>query len=62
MGSRIFRSIALYGGAIILGSVVVDTFRFTTWKDSHDILVPVLVLAGLSIAYIIGQVARSVLK
>ena len=62
MDSNLLRRLALYSGAVIAGSVVVDLLRFTPWKDNHDILLPILVLAGLGIAYSIRWITRSILK
>lgn len=62
MDNNIFRRFALYCGAVIAGSTVIDLMRFTPWKDNHDILVPILVLAGLAVTYCFGWVARFFLK
>ena len=62
MGSSIFRSLALFSLSCCLGTNVIDLMRFTAWEDSHDFLVPVLVLAGLAIAFGIGYVAKYILR
>ena len=62
MDYSILRNLTLFGGSVILGSIVVDTLRFTPWKDNHDILVPVLVLAGLAVTFVIGWLAGILLR
>ena len=62
MGSHLLRRLALYSGAVIAGSVMVDLLRFTPWKDNHDTLLPILVLAGLALAYSIRWSAESILR
>ena len=62
MGGSVFRRLTCFGGSLILGSTIIDLMRFTPWQNNHDILVPILVLAGLAAAYCIGWLARSILK
>jgi len=62
MGSTIFRRLALYCGVVIAGSTIIDAMRFTSWEDNHNILVPVLILAGLAVTYCAGYSARCILR
>ncbi len=62
LDSNIFRRLTLFGGAVALGSVMVDLLRFTSWKDNHNLTVPILVLAGLALAYSIGWLTSFILR
>ncbi len=62
LDSNIFRRLALFGGAVALGSVMVDIFRFTPWQDNHSPAVPILVLAGLVLAYSVGWITKYILR
>ena len=62
MGNNLLRKLALFGGAVVAGSTVIYPMRFTAWKDNHDILLPILVLAGLGLAYCIGRITEFILR
>ena len=57
------RRLALFGGAIIAGSTLLDMGRFIPDNgQSHNPLWPVLILAGVATAYWVRHYTRHILR